>query len=203
MIALQMGKPTWKLGALALAAIIQLGILATMVISQTRLLTTGREVVVAIVPVDPRDLFRGDYVTLAFSISTIPADRVAPESIAKNQPVFVTLRRGTDGVWDAATATRTVPSLVDPDNEVMIRGQITFDAPARPPTQTNRPQTARSIGVHYGLERYYVAEGTGTRLENLARDKKLFAILAVGPTGQAAIKGLMIDGQRVYDEPVF
>ncbi len=153
MISVQMGKPTWKFRALALAAVIQLGILATMVISQTRLLTTGREVVVAIVPVDPRDLFRGDYVTLAFSISTIPADRMDPDGMGKNQPLLVTLRRGIDGVWEASRASRSSPSLLDPNNEVLIKGKVTFDAPTRPTAQSNRPQTVRSVAIHYGLER--------------------------------------------------
>jgi uncharacterized membrane-anchored protein len=202
MIARLMGKPTWKLGALTLAALIQLGILASLVISQTRLLTTGREVVVAIVPVDPRDLFRGDYVTLAFSISTIPSDLVESGGPAENRAIFVTLQPGADGLWQATNARRLLPSSLGAD-QVVIRGHVTFGATPQTTSQVNRPGMGRSVGVRYGLERYYVAEGTGTRLETLARDKKLAAILAVGPTGQAAIKGLMVDGQRVYDEPVF
>ena len=57
--------------------------------------------------------------------------------------------------------------------------------------------------VRYGIERYYVPEGKGGDLENLARDKKLAVVVAVDKGGNAAIKGLVADGKRVYEEPLF
>ena len=50
--------------ALAILALVQTGVLAGMVWNRTWLLATGREIVLPIVPVDPRDLFRGEYVEL-------------------------------------------------------------------------------------------------------------------------------------------
>jgi len=50
--------------ALAILALAQTGVLAAMVIDRVRLLTSGREITLPIVPVDPRDLFRGEYVRL-------------------------------------------------------------------------------------------------------------------------------------------
>ena len=44
-----------------------------MVVDRTLLLKNGREIVLPIVPVDPRDLFRGEYVRLGYDISTVPA----------------------------------------------------------------------------------------------------------------------------------
>ena len=44
-----------------------------MVIDRVRLLTSGREITLPIVPVDPRDLFRGEYVRLGYDIGSVPA----------------------------------------------------------------------------------------------------------------------------------
>jgi hypothetical protein len=33
-------------------------------------------------------------------------------------------------------------------------------------------------------------------------DKKISALIAVGSNGEAAIKGLISEGQRIYDEPL-
>ena len=63
--------------------------------------------------------------------------------------------------------------------------------------------TGESSGnVHYGIESYFVPEGTGKDLEKMVADKKIAAVIAVGANGKAAIKALMIDGQRVVEEPL-
>jgi hypothetical protein len=45
--------------------------------------------------------------------------------------------------------------------------------------------------------------GRGRRLENLARETKLAACIAVDRGGNAALKGLVIDGKLEYEEPFF
>ena len=57
--------------------------------------------------------------------------------------------------------------------------------------------------VRYGIESYFVPQGEGPRLEQLARDKKLAALVAVDRAGNAAIKGILIDGALQYEEPLF
>jgi hypothetical protein len=47
------------------------------------------------------------------------------------------------------------------------------------------------------------AQGEGHRLESLAREKKLAAPIAVDSGGNAALKGLVIDGKLEYEEPFF
>jgi uncharacterized membrane-anchored protein len=56
--------------------------------------------------------------------------------------------------------------------------------------------------VHYGIEDYFVPEGTGQELEKLVGQKKLDALIAVDGSGNAGIKGLMVEGKRVYEEPL-
>ena len=59
------------------------------------------------------------------------------------------------------------------------------------------------VGVRYGIESYFVPEGGGERLEALAREKRMTALIAVDARGNAAIKGLIIDGVLQYEEPLF
>ena len=80
------------------------------------------------------------------------------------------------------------PAVTDP-NRVVLEGRYRWGA--------SQPD------VRYGIERYYVPEGKGPALETTAREKKLAAILAIDAKGRAAIKGLVIDGRRVYDEPLW
>jgi len=57
--------------------------------------------------------------------------------------------------------------------------------------------------VRYGIESYFVPEGQGKRLEVLAREKRMAALIAVDAKGNAAIKGLIVDRALQYEEPLF
>jgi uncharacterized membrane-anchored protein len=179
-------------GALAVIAALQLGVLTYIVADRITLLKTGREIVLPIVPVDPRDLFKGDYVRLAYPVSTLPADMAGAKDKPTRTPIYVTLQPAPDGTWSAAAATQTYPAQV-PQGHVVLRGIREIET----------WRATAPVRVRYGLERYYVPEGTGPALEQLARDKKLAAIVAVDRKGIAAIKGLSADGVKIYDEPLF
>ncbi len=174
-----------KGGALALVAALQLGALSWMVAERVALLKGGREVVLPIVPVDPRDLFKGDFVRLAYPISTVPIRLTDGKNLAYNKRVYVTLQPEADASWSVAAVASDYPGTVA-TGQIILRGTTEYN---------NR--------IRFGLERYYVPEGKGPALEKLAREKKLAAIVAVDRKGIAAIKGLSADGQKIYDEPLF
>lgn len=177
--------------ALAAVAALQLGALGYIVVDRLTLLRTGREIVLPIVPVDPRDLFKGDYVRLGFPISTIPAGAAIAEDFANGKPAFVTIEQQPDDSWTVVRMTAKHPGKVA-EKQVVLRAR----------TARNGPWSRGSNQVHFGIERYYVPEGKGGDLERLAREKKLAAIVAVDASGNAAIKGLSSDGKHVYDEPL-
>ncbi len=179
-------------GALALLAVLQLGALGFMVADRVRIVKTGREIVLPIVPVDPRDLFKGDYVRLGFPISTIPATARKGEGLEDAQAAFVTIEQGADQGWSVVEIDKTYPKTVAA-NQLVLR--------ARPPGGWGWRGNFRI--VRYGIERYYVPEGKGGDLEKLAREKKLAVLVAVDKRGNAVITGLSSDGKRVYDEPLF
>jgi hypothetical protein len=52
-----------------LLALVQTGFLGWMIVGRAAVLRDGREVLLKVEPVDPRDLLRGDYVILNYEIS--------------------------------------------------------------------------------------------------------------------------------------
>jgi uncharacterized membrane-anchored protein len=186
-----------RLGLLV-AATAQLGILGYIVADRIWLLKQGREIVLPIIPVDPRDLFRGDYVTLSFPASRIPSTLVETSTATPAAHFYVTLDQGADGTWAPSRVTAKHPGTKSAT-------QIVLKARERYTMMSNIFMSAggrQNLDVLYGFERYYVPEGRGTRLENLAREKKLAIVLAVDARGNAAIKGINVDGKRYVDEPV-
>ena len=180
------GKLLIGLGIVALA---QTGVLAAMVIDRTLLLKNGREITLPIVPVDPRDLFRGEYVRLGYDINSVPAMLLQGPAPKRNEPFYVTIQKNPQGGWTPVKVTATFPNETDPDRVVLkARSGFSF------PTNTR---------VTYGIESYFVPEGQGRRLEDLARQKKMAALVAVDAHGNAAIKGLIVDGVLQYEEPLF
>ena len=68
--------------AIAVVALGQAAVLGWMIWDRASLLANGREVVLEVIPVDPRSLFRGDYVILGYDISRfdLPAGRRPAEA---------------------------------------------------------------------------------------------------------------------------
>lgn len=178
--------------AVALVALIQTVALASMVYGRVVLLRDGREIVAEVIPVDPRDLFRGDYVILgyAFGRGQIPV----PEGTSQGDKIYVTLKETAPEQWEVVGASAVYETPADA-SQVVLKGVV--DYVYRSP---NEPARA---SVRYGIESYFVPEGTGRELEKKVLEKKISAVLAVGSSGDVAIKALVVDGERVHQEPWF
>jgi uncharacterized membrane-anchored protein len=59
------------------------------------------------------------------------------------------------------------------------------------------------VPLTFGIERYYVPEGQGRPIEDGVREKALHVVVAIAGNGQAQIKSLRMDGQTLYDEPLY
>lgn len=158
----------------------QLLILLGMIALRAVPLVTGQTVLVRVVPVDPRDLFRGDYVILSYEFSRIPPQGIhgLPESQWgrvskwKGRTVYVKLvPDSVPGHWRAEKV-----SFVKPSAAPFLKGQMGSHG-----------------SLEFGIEAYYVQEGTGRRYEEAIRDRKLSAELAVTSSGQAALRRLRIE----------
>lgn len=156
-------------------AIAQVGLLGGMILIESLPLLIGERIVMQVTPIDPRDFFRGDYVILNYSVNNLPLpgdqqefrsrDRFAKHN---DETVYVPLEADADGVhWTGTTASLTRPAGVK-----YLRGRITSDY--RQPLQ-------------FGIEAYYVQEGTGKILEDLRNARQLNAEIAIAPWGQAKL----------------
>jgi uncharacterized membrane-anchored protein len=181
--------------AIAAVALVQTAALGYMVYERVTLLRYGREVVAQVVPLDPRDIFRGDYVVLGYSFSSTGEVNV-PEGTKTGDTVYVTLKPTANDEWEIVGTSATYAAASDPT-------QVVFQAIANyvstPPA--DQPDQKPHASLRYGIEQYFVPEGTGKSLEDAVRDKKIAAVLAVGATGKVAIKGLIVDGKRVSEQP--
>jgi uncharacterized membrane-anchored protein len=170
--------------SIAIVALAQTAVLAYMVTDRVRLLSSGREITLPIIPVDPRDLFRGEYVRLGYDIGRVAASLF-----------YVVIEKQADGAWKPVKVSRAFPKETSPDR-VVLKGRVAFD-------QTPWSKANATQQVRYGIESYFVPEGEGKRLEDMAREKRMAALIAVDSGGNAAIKGIIIDGKLQYEEPLF
>jgi len=181
--------------SLAILALAHTAVLAYMVVDRVRLLKSGREITLPIVPVDPRDLFRGEYVRLGYAVGTVPVRLLEGPAPRENEAFYVVLEKKPDGVWQSVKVTRSMPQETSPDR-IVLKARAAYAWPAGGSADA-------SVRVRYGIESYFVPEGQGRKLEALAREKKLATLLAVDARGNAAIKGLIVDGVLQYEEPLF
>ncbi|CAG7654465.1 GDYXXLXY domain-containing protein [Paenibacillus allorhizosphaerae] len=165
-------RRSWLLAGLVL---LQTLVLAGIAVSYYAVGWFGQEIRVKTVPVDPRDLLYGDYVTLSYDISRLDPGlwKEAGPAPERGEPIYVVLKPGADGLAQAVGAYRTKPA-VQP-GEIALRGSVNYNSPD-------------SIRVKYGVEKYYVPEGTGKSLEEKA--DRLVVRMKVAPWGQAKIEQL-------------
>lgn len=187
------------LAAIAVA-IAQIGFLASAIIGRAAVLRDGREVVLEVAPVDPRDLLRGDYVILDYAISRLetalfPEPLPVGEARARGDgTVFVRLKRGDDGVWQAAAArVGDRPAGAPGPDEVDLRGTM------RPLWSADQARA----NVRYGIERYYVPEGEGRAIEADMRQRPFRVKIAVADDGAGQIKALYDGDTMLYEEPAY
>ncbi|MBL8779881.1 MAG: GDYXXLXY domain-containing protein [Alphaproteobacteria bacterium] len=173
---------------------LQTALLAYMILDRQAVLSAARTVTLKVVPVDPRDIFRGDYVILTYEISRLDPTKIEGDNtFGYGDKVLVTLVPNGD-TWTATGIARGKP--VPAQGGVAIQGTIeSFDA--------NETGQATAVTVHYGIESYFVPEGTGREIEQERQKGDLSADIAVDASGRAAIKALRRGGQVFYVEGIF
>lgn len=181
--------------SLAVVALAQTGVLAYMVVDRVSLLKSGRQITLPVVPVDPQDFFRGEYARLGYPVGTIPVRLLDGPRPSDNAAFYVVLEKQPDGTWQSVKIASSMPQETSPDR-IVLKARTLHGWPAREAANA-------SVRVRYGIESYFVPAGQGAALEKLARDKKLATLVAVDARGNAAIKGLLIDGVLQYEEPLF
>ena len=170
-----------KLKLLILVLALQTAWLLGTAAVQEHALAHGKAILLETQPVDPRDLLSGDYLMLRYKISDVPTNLFSPP-VTKDLPydtkIYVALAPTTNRFYVVVKASTN--EFVPASDEVLLKGRSTWP---RWNAATN------SIHVEYGLERYYVAEGTGNP------HGKLTAQAVVTASGHASVKEVFVDGK--------
>ena len=110
----------WKFIFLVL---LQVALLVGIIAYRQYWVATGERVLLRTAPVDPRDIFRGDYVSLRYDISTLDLDGLgAKGSFKSNEKVYVLLEKNQEGVFSAVSLSRGLPS-----GKRFIQGRVEYE----------------------------------------------------------------------------
>jgi len=166
---------TWRFW---LAVGLQLSILLGLAGWKQQTVWTGQTIRLQTAPVDPRSLFRGDYVILHYPFSSLDPHLVADgASVAQGDTVYVVLA-GSDGNWHARSVHKQ--RLEAAPGEVVLRGTV------------QRPTwSGGGLDVAYGIESYFVPEGSGWPV---TRAGVLEVDVAIDGWGRGVVRRLLVDG---------
>lgn len=164
-----------------LIGIFWLIIILVFIASKEFTLRTGKEVLLKTVPVDPRDLFRGDYVILRYEISRLDLNNLTTDYINYEigDKVYVVLEK-EDGYGVASKIFKNSPK----GEELFLKGAV-------------KNVRDKSLSIEYGIESYFVPEGKGREIEGFRERKKLDVKVSIDRFGNSAIKSLLIDGKEI------
>lgn len=166
-------RRTFFIAALAL----QVVLLAALAVPRLVTMSTGKTVTFETTPVDPWDMFRGDYVTLGYGFSDVPT----VEEFKYETPIFVTLRRDASGKWKAVDGSKTYHPPAS-DEEVVLRGKTQYSS-------------GKSVRVRYSIEQVFVAEGAG---KNVKSGDHVYVDTVIDDNGNAVIKEVRADQNVLY-----
>ena len=186
---------------IAIIVIVQTLALFAMVGMKQYTLSTGIPVVLKTQPIDPRSLFRGDYVRLNYDISRLTLDKLGGDKqFTRGDTVYVVLQKGED-YWQAVSVHHELPPYTD--GSLAIKGTVEY---------TNNQNWLRSpeltkpitlINIKYGIENYFVPEGVGRDLERPKPGETVSIRVVVDHSGNAAIKAVLVNGVERYVERLF
>lgn len=147
-------------------------------------LLNGDEIVLQTKPIDPTDLFRGDYVILRYEAEEIPEKLVEQEVFDAQRKwrseteVYVLLEE-KNGVHVPVNVT-----LRKPDRGLYIKGELNYIG-------TNREDNEVAF-IRYSLDRYYVEDNTGTEWEKASRQGDILAKVKIS-NGYAILTGIEME----------
>ncbi len=141
--------------------LVQLIILSVIIFQKETILRNGTEIVLKVEPVDPRSILQGDYVQLSYNISQIDSDEY-------NNRVYVMVEKDVHGIYQIKEIYDNIEEARDgalEDHQVIVTGK------------------ANGNTITYGIENFFIEEGTGLEVEQNAK----YAKIKVGSNGDAIL----------------
>ncbi|MBS4023541.1 MAG: GDYXXLXY domain-containing protein [Dethiobacter sp.] len=164
-----------------LAVALQIAVLFVMMGAKGYTLAYGTKIYLKTLPVDPWDLFRGDYVILRYEISELDLKTVTSGSdiYNRNDKVYVTLEE-QGKYWVARSVSKRRPD----DGSLAISGTVRY-----------YNEYSNTLHVIYGIESYFVPQHQGRSIEDSRAT--LDAEVSVDRWGNSGLSRLFINGEEV------
>ncbi|MDL4842874.1 GDYXXLXY domain-containing protein [Aquibacillus rhizosphaerae] len=135
----------------------------------------GETIKLETLPVDPQDIFYGDYVTLRYQIEEIPdAKWDAEKDPEYGETIYVLLEKGTESNYQVAKASSE--KMGTTNEQVIMKAKVDY-----------YDSTTKVHYVDYGLGRYYIEDNTGGKFE---QSGQMSVTVAIAPWGQKKIVGI-------------
>ncbi|MBQ9149995.1 GDYXXLXY domain-containing protein [bacterium] len=151
-------------------------IVAVWTIKSEIILRKGTEVLLKTVPVDPRDLFMGDYVILNYEIGQYNNNR--RKNLKYGDKVYVILNKDKNNMVSIEDVTS-----IKPYNKLFLEGKMSM-------CDTIIPLFKNGRCIKYGIESYYVKEGKGRELERKLQNGA-YVKVSITKDGKAKVKGFV------------
>lgn len=169
-------------GALAVIVLL-LGLLALMVVPKVLLLQSPNYFTAKVVPVDPRSLMSGDYVILSYEFSEV---KVSDWPRNKRRGQYAKIEK-IDESWQVSRFSQE-PQPSDPGHWYLEIEHA---------HQNSTPQDVY-INLTFGIESFYLPEGSGKEVEKMIASGDTLAEIAVNDQGQSLIRALILpNGKRI------
>ncbi len=165
----------------------QVGLLGFMAGEREWVARTGTEILLRTAPIDPQDPMRGDYVRLDYEVAQVPR-RLCRDGVEtwfdeaqrnrkqwRDRRVYAELQLLDEGIAEVVSL-----SAQEPPGGLYLRGRLAGFS-------------GNSAQVRYGVEAFFMEQGTAREFENQLRREKLGvpvnALVAVGGNGLAVLTG--------------
>lgn len=155
---------------IAVLVVLQIAAMSLQIGKSEWLLSHGQLIKLQLEPLDPRSIIQGDYVRLRYTISAPPIYGDQQEGAPSKKSISVVLAP------DAATGVYEFRRVYT-KGEVLAPGEIRLNG--------------KRVGyesVEYGIEHYFIPEGTGREYEQNAK----FAEVKVSKSGDAILERLIL-----------
>ncbi len=156
-------------------------IIGSFILNKERVLWNGTEVILETVPIDPRDILRGDYVILKYKIGEGEKIKniLENKNFSYGDKVFVNLKQKPDQRVEVVDVFKEKNKA----GNLFIKGIYFEDWNGK---KIKFPE----------IEQYFVPEGKGWEVERM-RGKNLEALIILTKDGEAVLKNLLKDGEPI------
>jgi uncharacterized membrane-anchored protein len=195
-----------KIVLILLVLLVQISVVSGLYFTNFIIIDNSIEAKLKLVPVDPRDFFRGDYVVLNYEISRVKNVYYYGRELKQGDKVYVNLYQNNYGskipelVFSNISENEPYYNENDPSS-LFLKATVKYaykmpdQAIDQYGNSTNGQNNQYSeIALDYGLEQLFIPEGAGKNLS--LQNTNSFGIIKIDPKGNSRVDRLEIDGKN-------